>query len=489
MSRLYLILAAALCGLVAGCGGTTKLGSPSESGATLVGSGAIAYAAVDSDLGSGQWQQVDTLLKKFPIRDRLLKEINAGLADQNLDYDKDIKPALGPEVDFAAAGSSPSDVAYVALTKPESIDKAKALVRKLDEGSNPSQKPTVTRVVDGWLVVSESQAMIDRVLKGSGSSLSDDTHFEAAWAKLPDEALAKVYANGRQVSNLFGTFFSGGAQTAAFGGGSSPFSNLDSLTASLVAKDDGLAATFHTEATGNDTGLGAPYSSKLLSGVPADALAFATFRGSGKGNPIDQLRQNPAIAPGIQQVEHLLGMQLEPILALFGHETAIYVRRGAGLPEISLVLETPDTERALGTIDRLAARVAQLSGAKLAVGPGGVKTLDLGRFAVHWAGFDWRVLLTSGPTGIEDYRGHGDKLADSARFKEALDGAGAPAETNGLLYVAVDEAAKLVFNYLGLAGEKVPTELSENLKPLRSFVAFATTDGGVGNATAFLEVK
>ena len=100
-----------------------------------------------------------------------------------------------------------------------------------------------------------------------------------------------------------------------------------------------------------------------------------------------------------------------------------------------------------------------------------------------------KMTLTSGPTGIDDYRGHGDKLADSGRFKAALDAAAAPAETNGLLYVAVDEAAKLVFNYYTLAGAKVPADVSENLKPLRSLVAFATTDGGVTDATVFLEVK
>src|SRR6266550_1765491 len=75
--RIQLIAAACLVAAFAvACGGTTssRSGGIGESGAALVGSGALAYVAIDSDLGSGQWQQVDELLKKFPVRDRFLSE-------------------------------------------------------------------------------------------------------------------------------------------------------------------------------------------------------------------------------------------------------------------------------------------------------------------------------------------------------------------------------------------------------------------------------
>ena len=95
--RLYLLAVAALCAVVAGCGGSTKPGSvSSESGATLVTSGALAYAAIDSDLSSDQWKQVDELLHKFPIRDHLIAELAKALDKQHLEYLRDIKPALGP---------------------------------------------------------------------------------------------------------------------------------------------------------------------------------------------------------------------------------------------------------------------------------------------------------------------------------------------------------------------------------------------------------
>jgi hypothetical protein len=477
--------------IAAGCGGSTRhqAGGIGEGGAAQVRSGALAYVAIDSDLGSSQWQQVDSLLKKFPIRDRFFGELRHALADKNLDYNRDVKPALGPEVDVVVAiGSSPRDISYAALTKPDSVEKAKELVQKLDQGSPP---PSATRVVDGWFFVADKQEMIDNVLKGSGSALADDSHFADAMSKLPSDALVKAYANGRQLANIVGSLFGGAALTAA--GGTSPFGldTLDWLAAAVVAKDNGLELEGDVKSTPDAPPHAPPYSSKLLSGVPADAFAFLTFRGP-RTNPIAQYRSNPQFRGALEQIEKELGMRLEDVFALFEHEVAFYVRRGPGLPEFSLVLEEPDTQRALTTLDRLASRVTRLVPARLGSETEAgltVKTLNFGPVTVRWAGFDGRVLLTTSPTGISDYRAGGDKLADTSAYKNALSTAGAPDQTNGLLYLNLADVGQLIQSYAGLAGTKVPPDVAENLKPLRSFVAYATANGDLEKSTAFLEVK
>jgi hypothetical protein len=118
-----------------------------------------------------------------------------------------------------------------------------------------------------------------------------------------------------------------------------------------------------------------------------------------------------------------------------------------------------------------------------------VTTLNLGRVTVRWAGFDGRVLLTTAPTGIADYRASGDKLGDDSTFKDALDAAGAPDETNGVFYVNIADAVELVKSYAGLAGGNLPPEVQENLKPLGSFLAFGTSSGDLTKTAAFLEIK
>jgi hypothetical protein len=126
MSRLLRLAAvAAVCTVVAAvaaaCGGTTKTGVGGDAGAALLNSDALAYVSVDSDLTSDQWRQVDKLLEKFPGRDTLLDSIRRGLDEKQLDYARDIGPALGPEVDAAVyPGSTADDVAVVVLTKPDS---------------------------------------------------------------------------------------------------------------------------------------------------------------------------------------------------------------------------------------------------------------------------------------------------------------------------------------------------------------------------------
>src|SRR5215204_5593921 len=194
-------LLATLVVALVGCGGGSATTSAfGESGSRLVRAGALAFVAVDSDLGSSQWQQVDTLSKKFPGRDQALARLRQGLADNGVDYDKDVKPALGPEVDMVViSGPGANQTSAVGLTKPKDPAKFKALIAKLNASDQDlSEEPAVYKEIDeGWYAVSESQAQIDAALRGSGGEgLSDDSMFKAALEKLPGEALVKAYVDG-----------------------------------------------------------------------------------------------------------------------------------------------------------------------------------------------------------------------------------------------------------------------------------------------------
>ena len=491
---IFAALSTAFALLVAACGGTTKSGVSTESGASLIRSGALAYVAVDSDLDSSQWGQVDELLKKFPDRDKWIAELKRSLSDENLDYDRDVKDALGPEVDVGVVAGRSEEPALVLLTKPDSMDKARALVRKLDKDSG---SPAVTREVDGWLAVSESDRMLDRVLKGSNAeSLADDATFKEAVDALPTDALAKAYVNGRQLGDLFERLIGSGAQTTAAGGSGSPFGldNVQWLAAALNAEDNGVRFQVSAKGAGGSEALGggAAFTSKLISGVPGDSFAFVNFRGTNLAGQLAKLRENPLFGQAFDEAEKQLGMRLDDVLALFAHEVAFYVRRGPGLPEFSLALEAPDTEAALTTLGRLAGRVAHLTHGVLGddhQGGVAVKTLTIKPVTIRWAGFDGRVLLTSGPTGIADYRSDGPKLSDDDSYKHALDAAGAPDKTGGVFYVNLHDGVQLIQSYLGLSGEKMPPNVAEDLKPLQSFVAYNTTSGDVSKSVAFLEIK
>src|SRR5690349_13584028 len=108
MRRLLPVLA--LAALLAGCGSTPKSSSTGGSvpaGASEVRAGALAFVSLNSDLGSDQWQQLDKLAQKFPGRDKAVAQLKQQLTEQGVDYDQDVKPALGPEVDVAVVAGAP----------------------------------------------------------------------------------------------------------------------------------------------------------------------------------------------------------------------------------------------------------------------------------------------------------------------------------------------------------------------------------------------
>jgi uncharacterized protein DUF3352 len=480
-------LFATLAVAVVGCGGgEAKTSSSGESGAKLVRSGALAFAALNTDLGSSQWQQLDDLSKKFPGRGKALAQIKQAFTKQGVDYEQDVKPALGPEVDVAVvAGASASRPSFVVLTKPGDPAKFKQLVAKLNEDS--SDAPAVYREVDGWYAVSQSQAQIDQVLRETGGkTLADDGTFKDALDKLPGEALVKAFADGRQLNDQIR------AQSEKSGSPLDPstigLDKLEFVAASTSAESDGIRV--RGAANGADVG-GGEFSSKLLGGVPGDALAFLDFRGAGTTDQLKKLESNPTVGQALRQIEAGLGVSFDDILSLLRNEVALYVRPGAGIPEITVGLETSDETSTLSTLDKLAARLAALTGGTVQSGKQGghdVKTINLGQVAIHYGGLGDKVLITSGVNGIADY-GSGERLPDSADFKQAQEAAGMPDSTGGFLYLDLKDAIPLLEGLAGLAGQTPPAEVTENVRPLRSFLAWTEGSGSVRTFDAFLEIK
>jgi hypothetical protein len=474
---------------LAACGGGGSNGAgaaSSPSGAAMVRAGVLAFASIDSDLGSSQWQQVDRLAQKFPGRDKALAQIKQALSKEGVDYGKDVKLALGPEVDLAiVSGGTSSSTKVVALTKPDDAGAFKKLVAKLN-ASDSSGKPAVYREVDGWYALSDSQGAITEVLKGDRTPLSDDSAFKEALGKLPGDALVKAFVDGQRVNTLVSenaARSAGGFDTSTLG-----LDTLKYFAASASAEDGGIR--IHGASSGGKLG-GGDFTSKLIDGVPGDAFAFLDFQGKGSTDQLGKLRSNPRLGAVLPQIEAALGVSLDQLVALLRGEIAFYARPGAGIPELTLVLEEKDESAALATLDKLAARLAAASRGRVETGTQGghtVKTINFGQFAIHYGGLGGKVVLTSGVSGIADYGGSGEHLQDSADFKEAKDAAGMDVN-GGFVYIDLKNALPLLEGFAGLAGQSLPSETTENLRPLRSFLAWSKGSSSARTFDAFLEIK
>jgi hypothetical protein len=474
----------------AGCGGGSKSGATGSSGAaSIVPANAPVYLSIDTSLSSDQWKSLDSLLGKFPGKNKLLTQLRRSFeSDSKVSWKNDVKPALGPEVDVAVLDLEPgTDV--VGFVQPKDEGAFNRFVKKVNaEAKKPTDKIYVLDY-KGWKVVADGRAKLDKFKQdaGSGGTLADDATFKDAIGSLSDQALVKVYANGRLVVDRLRQVY---PQLASATG----TTKFDWASAELVSKDDGLALNGNLQTTGSKSNA-KPYKAKLLGAVPSGALLYASFRGNGQTQA--QLQKALRSGAGTLPPQALPLLRLVQRLApLFANENALYVRTGsvAVIPEVTLVTQPRSTSQGVATIDKIVAALGSNLGVPLHARPVTIagarfKELNLGRVSIFYGALGGKVVLTDSQRGVSDLQGGGSKLRDDATFKDAKKASGLPDSTNGFVYVDLKDAIPLLQGLVQLGGVQTPSEVSDNLRPLQSFTAWSTRDGDVTKFTLFLEIK
>ncbi|MDQ4029632.1 MAG: DUF3352 domain-containing protein [Actinomycetota bacterium] len=449
--------------MLAGCGGseTATVGA-----AALFPADTPLYAEIDSSLDSSEWDDLNGLLDRFPGRDRLVGALRESLRAEGVTPDQ-LDAAFGDVVAIAVLDFANAEETLVGLTQP---DNAQALRDVLEEDE------LVLREVGDWTAFAENEAALDR-LGGDGESLADADRFADAWADLPEHALARVFFDGRAAQEAARQLGAGAAIPQGTG--------FDAAVLALEAEGDGMRV--QGKAFGQEQAL--PDLS-FADEVPAGTILFADFHGSqGTAAGIEQLRSNPLLGGAVEQFEQQLGVTLDDIARLFEGETAVYVRPGVLIPEVTFLLEAEDEAQARGTLDRLGEGIGRLLGAG-ATRPrtiAGVEAteLNLGQLSLYYAVFDGRAVVTTLPTGIEDLREEGNRLADDETFRDARESAGGG---DVVLFVDLDEVVGLVERLAQLGEEDIPTDVRANLEPLRAFVVTAEGGDGETSIEAFLSL-
>jgi Protein of unknown function (DUF3352) len=486
MRALRLTAFAVLVFTIVGCGADERART---GGAEIVSASAPAFVSIDSDLSSDQWQQVDELLQKFPARSTLVNELRSSLKlDWGLDYEDDIKPALGEEVDLVWLDFENDGSNIVALTKPKDEARFEFLVDKANAESGAEL--TFAKVED-WYVLADSQAKIDRftAMSNSGEKLADDELFNDALAELPDEALVHVYVRGQSIVEALKDFDLPGSPLP-LGADQQP----EFLSAALAAEGSGLRLVGSARAAKAPESQPEPFESKLLEVVPADAVAFLTFKGGeAYEQQLGELEKNEAYRMGVRELERMLGLRLESLLPLFENEVALYVRPGSPLPEFTLLLEAPNEQATLGKVRKAISALTS----KLAAQPchsvpieAGVtlECVDLEGVEVLSGSFDHKVVVTTGKGAVAKLRSDSPRLSDDEGFKSARDAAGLPDKSSGFLWLDLEDGIPMVLGLASASGGSIPAEIRENLEPLGSFLAWAESDGRSGSFTAFLQI-
>ena len=474
MNKVALVLVVAALSLPAvGCG---EGSSPGAAGASVAPAATQVFVSVDTSFDSSEWEAGRSLLGKFPDGDRAVDWVLDELGGKGVDFEEDVKPALGPETDFVALDVA-GDGKVVGLTQPDDKAKLERLLGKSDE-------PVVSREIDGWVAFSDTEANLDEFerLRADGT-LEDDGEYQKVSGEVADDGIAHVFVAGSAL---------GSTPLAGLFGADAP-----SLALSLDPQEDGIHIEGAASPANGDL-FADEFSAQLPDQVPAGAFLYAGA--SDLERQLGTLRDFLAeVAPGIERdigrAESQIGVSLdEDVFPLFSAESALYLRPGFPIPEATIVTQVDDEQGALAVIDKLAHEVSEYYGtAELhSVDIDGVQAKELAvnqLFSVYYAAFDGKLVITTSRQGIADLQAEGDRLADDEAFKDATEAAGMPSETTGFLYADLDQALPTAFGLLGFSGQSTPDWLERNLEPLQSLVLYGERDGDVAKLVGLLSIQ
>jgi hypothetical protein len=481
--------AAALTLVAAGCGGTAGAGAPD--GAAAAPASAAAFVWVDTDLKSNQVDQAQALLDRFPGRAQLLDQIDKQLSKKNLDFNRDVKPALGDELDAVWLDFANNGDDVVGMLKPRNEQKFAALLKAGDT-------PTYSDKYQGWTIFAGKRALLDRFKSAAAKgSLADDDAFTKAFGTLDSDSIARAYVSGDALQSAYVKSL---GDTSSLGMTPGDFLTFGPIVADAKAESSGVrvdgSSVMHTKLNPNPTS--APYTAKLADELPAGALLYvstsqldreirATVNAYAKANP--SFKQQEA------QVEGVLGTSLEhDIYPLIDGEAAFAIYPAKPLPAFEFVLAVKDEQKArrlLTKVDLLLSFSGQYKPQTVAIAGAHLDEVKVpGKtYSIFYGVADHKLVVTNARSAVAALLGGGKRLSDDPLFKAARDGAGASGKTIGFVYADLRDGLPVAFDYARQTGSVItPTDVA-NTKPLQSAFLSFTRDGDTYDGSGFAGIK
>lgn len=291
--------------------------------------------------------------------------------------------------------------------------------------------------VRGWIVYARTKAPLDDV-RHAKTVLADTQRFRKAIATLPDDAAVRAYRPARH-----------GWTAAAL--------SLDGRAAKLEV---------HVPRAQPKS---APRS--LADEIPAGAVA--AISSSGAAAP-------PGTAAVTRALSRLLETDVAAPLTAAGGPWILYAVPGAPVPDVTFA----DAGRSPALGRALRRLAASLAGAPVPMPPA---TIDLGPVSLRYGETAGQLVFSdAGDPAAELHAG--PRLSDAATFRAAAERAGLPATNGGFLYVDARRALAAARSLASLAGRPVPAALSRTLEPLRAYLLWQATAGGV-HTTVYLRMS
>ena len=481
-------LLAAIAIAAAGCGGGGGGGKLPE-GASIAPRSALAFISVNTDFSSPQWKRVVKLAGRFPGTAQLIAELEK--QTKGLDFEHDVKPALGPEVDVLWLDAANNGTDAVGLTKPDSETKLDALLKK---AHTPGGAKLFAERVGDWAVIADARAKIDRFKSRSGGDkLAGDKDFKQAFEKLDADSSVRAWISGDFVQSALDRGLASTPPRLTHDVG-----DLHAISGS--AKAGGNGASLELDWFIDPTPDPATFSPSLPDDFPDGAMLYvSTTHLDAPLRTVLRLvgESVPNFDTQLAQVESVLGLTLkDDIYPLLAGESALAVYPGTPrLPNILFVQKVDDEKKADGLLRRFSA-IAQLGGGINAgtVRLGG-KTVQ--KLTITSAGVTIYDGVASGRlfvTNAEDLAkqavtGPSKRLGDDDLFRSARHASGMPGKVAAFAYGDLEHGLPLVLRLAQQNGNTVPPEAFANIKPLTAAVVYLVKDGNALRLSGFQGIK
>jgi len=491
VKRLWAVAAVGAVLAAAGCGGGDGGGGSAPEGATVAPASSIAFVSVNTDFSSSQWQRVTQLAARFPGTPRLIAEVKK--QTHGLDFDRDVKPALGSEVDLVWIDAKNDGNDVVGLTKPDTEAKLTAL---LDKARSKGERKAVVAKVGDWVAISDSQAKLDRFKAASaGDKLADDKDFKRAIEKLDSDSSVRAWISGAFVQTAMDKGLANGGAPPRL---THDVGDLLAISGGAKAEDEG--ASVEVNGLIEPTPDPATFSPSLPNDVPDGVLLYVGT--TSLDAPLKTVlrlvgESLPKFNRQLSQVESVLGITLEgDIYPLLRDESAIAVYRGTPqIPRILFVQKVDDDQKADSLLRRISA-IAQLSGSVKAetvqIGGESVQKLTIkGSPVTIYDGVAKGKLFVTNAAGLAEQTisGPNKSLGDNPLYRSTRDAANMPKQVAAFAYGDLEHGLPYVLRLAQRSGNNVPPEAFANVKALHGALAYLVKDGDALRISGFQTIK
>lgn len=214
MRRLLAISALGLAFGIAGCGSSSDSGSALDNALGYLPADSPFVATVDTDVEGEQVKAIEKIVGRFPFSGQVREQLNQALQQQDLNFDKDLKPALGNEFVVGAldAKSFTDDNAAArvvgviqakdkgALENLLEKGKAKEIGEKSGAKLYSTSDDDAVAIDDDVFLVANSRADLEAAIERSdGDDSMTEDRFNEGLEGLPEDALVRTFFDVKQL--------------------------------------------------------------------------------------------------------------------------------------------------------------------------------------------------------------------------------------------------------------------------------------------------